>query len=355
MIEQTNRAATTQAHFRGWRKRFTQARTLLDVAAAAIDPYRPLLANLIVTRRCNLSCGYCHEYDKTSSPVPLAHLRERIDQLKRLRTVFITLTGGEPLLHPDLPEIVAYVRARGMTALMNTNGYLLTRERIVALGQAGLFGMQVSIDNLHPNETTVKSLRPLRSKLGLLAEHATFRVRVSAVLGSGSPDEAIEVARAALELGFDAKCQLVRDKEGVLMPLDARTRHAYAQICSLRGRAPFYLSEGFQRALLRDGTIDWKCRAGARYFHVYEDGLVHFCPARQGSPGKPLADYTEADIRRAFHLKKRCTATCTQPYAHQVSRLDAFRSQQSALGDEAVPRVRLPVIHAAVESLSRGG
>jgi hypothetical protein len=108
------------------------------VSSALFQPYRPLMANLVVTRRCNLACGYCHEYDHTSSAVPLETLRERIDHLARLRTVIVTLTGGETLLHPDIAAVVAHVRERGMTPAMNTNGLLLSAERIRALGRAGL-------------------------------------------------------------------------------------------------------------------------------------------------------------------------------------------------------------------------
>ena len=91
-------------------------RRYLKIAAtlvrAALDKDRPLIANLIVTRRCNLSCGYCFEYDKVSPPVPLETLKERIDHLARLRSVFVTLTGGESLLHPDVDQVVALRRAR---------------------------------------------------------------------------------------------------------------------------------------------------------------------------------------------------------------------------------------------------
>ena len=143
-------------------------RVLRDLALAALDPDRPVVANLIVTRRCNLSCGYCFEHDRVSPPVPLEVLRDRIDHLARLRTVMVTLTGGEALLHPDLVALVAHVAARGMTPLVNTNGYLLTRDRIVALDRAGLFGMQISVDNVEPNPTSKKSLRLLLPKLRLL-------------------------------------------------------------------------------------------------------------------------------------------------------------------------------------------
>ena len=94
------------------------------VSGALFDPHRPLLVHLVVTRRCNLACGYCTEYDDVSAPVPVAVLRERIDHLARLRTVVVTLTGGETLLHPDVAALVAYVRERGMTPAINTNGFL---------------------------------------------------------------------------------------------------------------------------------------------------------------------------------------------------------------------------------------
>src|SRR5688572_3845201 len=91
------------------------ARVALKLLSAAVDPYRPIITHLLITRRCNLSCTYCFEYDKVSKPVATALLKERIDHLARLRSIFVTLTGGESLLHPDVVELVAHVRARGMT------------------------------------------------------------------------------------------------------------------------------------------------------------------------------------------------------------------------------------------------
>jgi len=311
-----------------------EGRALLGFAAGALDPDRPLLVHLVVTRRCNLSCGYCVEYDHTSAPVPLETLCERVDHLARLRTVTVALTGGETLLHPQVPELVRHVRARGMSATLNTNGLLLTAGRIRALGDAGLLGMQVSVDAVTPNATTKKALRPLLPKLRLLAEHARFRVQVNTVFGAAPPEEALEVVRTASELGFAAKCSLARRTDGTPLPQDARAREILAEIGRLRGRSLGPLDESFQDALLRDGKLDWKCRAGARFFHVCENGLVHFCGVRMGAPGTPLAEYGVADIRRAFGERKACAVSCPVAYAHQASRLDSFRAQA---GTETVP------------------
>lgn len=316
-------------HLRLSRRR--QLRANLGVArrllGAALDPERPLMAHLVVTRRCNLSCGYCTEYDKVSPPVPLAALQARVDHLAALGTVFVTLTGGETLLHPELVELVAYIRQRGMVPAMNTNGYLLTRERILALGAAGLYALQISVDNVTPNEVSKKSLKPLRPKLLLLARHATFRVRVNTVLGAAPPEECLEVARFVTALGLEAKCSFARDAEGRLLPVDERGRAVYEQISAMSRHGTGVLREDFQVALLRDGQLAWKCRAGARFFTVCEDGLVHLCTPKMGLGAKPLAEYTAADIRQAFDTPKPCAATCPVAYAHQGSSLDGWRAQ----------------------------
>src|SRR5215469_4446774 len=138
--------------------------------------YNPLLAQVVVTRRCNLACGYCNEYDDFSPPVPTSDLLARIDHLARLKTASITFTGGEPLLHPELDKLIAAARAHGMICTIITNGFRLTRDWIDRFNAAGLQGMQISIDNLEPDDVSMKSLMSVKGKLALLADHARFKV-----------------------------------------------------------------------------------------------------------------------------------------------------------------------------------
>lgn len=330
-------------HRKSWQP-LRDAKLAAKLAAAALDRDRPIVTHLVVTRRCNLSCGYCFEYDKVSAPVPRAVLEQRIDQLARLGSVFVTLTGGESLLHPDIVELVRYIRARGMEPFLNTNGYLLTRELVEGLNDAGLYALQLSIDNARPNEVSKKSLKPLRPKLRLLARHARFRVRINTVLGSSPPEEALEVARTVIAYGFDSNCSLVRDDTGALKPTDAATRAAYEEIRGLGRRLPAFVDDDFTRTLLDHGTVAWKCRAGARTFLVCEDGLVHLCQPRMGNPGTPLADYTVADIRREFDAPKPCAATCPIAFAHIASRLDGWRPQR---GEPLALPAPVPALPAA--------
>ncbi|MBS2024211.1 MAG: radical SAM protein [Deltaproteobacteria bacterium] len=298
--------------------------------AALFDPYRPLMANLVVIRRCNLSCSYCTEYDSVSPPVAFDTLQKRVGHLARLRTLVVTLTGGEPLLHPDLARVVRSVRDFGMTPAMNTNGFLLTREWIDALNDAGLYAMQVSVDGVLPNADSVKSLKTLEPKLRLLADHARFRVRVNTVLGAAPADEALAVVRAVTAMGLEAKCSLKRLPDGTLAPLDEHTRTVYEQISRVGGRQPGVFDESFQDAMLAGRAREWKCRAGARFFHVDEEGRVDLCAPKRGSPGRPLDEYDEDDLERAFHARKACEARCPVAYAHQLSRVDMLRTQRGA-------------------------
>ena len=310
------------------RFRGTDLKVAARLAAAALDRDRPIVTHLVVTRRCNLSCGYCFEYDKVSPPVPREVLEARIDHLAKLRSIFVTLTGGESLLHPDIVELVRYVRARGMIPLLNTNGYLLTREIVQGLSAAGLYGLQLSIENAVPDAVSKKSLRPLRPKLRLLARYARFRVRINTVLGSSAPEQALEVARACTAYGFETNCSLVREASGALAAPTQRTREVYQEIRALGRRLPKYLDDDYTQTLLDQGTIDWKCRAGARTFMICEDGLVHLCQPRMGAPGTPLLEYTTDDIRRAFDAPKPCARTCPIAFAHHASRLDGWRPQR---------------------------
>src|SRR3954471_5470066 len=113
------------------RRRRTFDRRLREaklVAKGALDTDHPIMAHIIPIRRCNLSCAYCNEYDNFSPPVPLNVLVRRIEHLGTLKTGVITLSGGEPLLHPELDEIIRAIRKNATLAGMITNGYLLTVE-----------------------------------------------------------------------------------------------------------------------------------------------------------------------------------------------------------------------------------
>jgi MoaA/NifB/PqqE/SkfB family radical SAM enzyme len=110
-------------------------REIRMIAKGVASTSHPILAHIIPIRRCNLACGYCNEYDSYSKPVPTEIMLDRVDHLGRLGTSIMTISGGEPLLHPDLDEIIRRIRKNRALAGMITNGYLLTAERIHRLNE----------------------------------------------------------------------------------------------------------------------------------------------------------------------------------------------------------------------------
>src|SRR5687767_9841448 len=286
---------TTRRRLLALRRRSREIAMILR-GVASTD--HPILAHLIPIRRCNLSCTYCNEFDDYSKPIALDTMRERVDLLAGLGTSIVTMSGGEPLLHPQLDEIISHMRRRGIIAGMITNGYLLTADRIKKLNEAGLDHMQISIDNVMPDDVSKKSLKVLDKKLQLLAEHADFHVNINSVVGGGirNPTDALVIGKRALALGFTSTVGIIHDGGGQLQPLRDEEREVYSEMRAMQ-KASYARVNGFQDNIAHGKENDWRCRAGSRYLYVCEDGLVHYCSQQRGYPGKPLIEYTTADIR----------------------------------------------------------
>jgi MoaA/NifB/PqqE/SkfB family radical SAM enzyme len=324
---------------RVWKSAQRSARELRMIARGLVSRDHPILAHVIPMRRCNLACAYCNEYDGHSKPVPLATMQARLDRLAELGTAIVAISGGEPLLHPDLDAIIERVRRHGMIAGMITNGYLLTAERILRLNRAGLEHLQISIDNVLPDEVSKKSLKVLDRKLRLLAEQAEFHVNINSVVGGGTrhPRDAVTIGRRAVELGFTSTMGIIHDGDGQLRPLGGEEREVYMATRSLE-KSSYARVNHFQDNIAQGRENRWRCRAGARYLYICEDGLVHYCSQQRGYPAKPLMEYTREDIRREYRTAKSCAPRCTVACVHQVAYLDFWRDPQ----DLAAPEVGRP-------------
>jgi len=325
-------------------RRLREAKLLLD---GALHTDRPMMAHIIPIRRCNLSCTYCNEYDDFSKPVPLDTMLHRLELLGKLKTGVITISGGEPLLHPQLDDVIRGIRKNATLAGLITNGYLLTAERVRRLNEAGLDYLQISIDNVMPDEVSKKSLKVLDKKLQVLAEHADFHVNINSVLGGGihHPEDALTVGKRAMELGFTSTVGIIHDGDGQLRPLADKEREVFLEMKKFEKRH-FSRMNYFQENIANGQPSDWKCRAGARYLYICEDGLVHYCSQQRGFPAKPLEEYTVEDIRREYITQKSCAPMCTISCVHQISYFDFFRGKQTRMV-EPIPQERLVTIKTA--------
>lgn len=300
------------------------------IAKGLASTSHPILAHLIPIRRCNLACAYCNEYDDRSKPVALGTMVSRVDRLAALGTTVITISGGEPLLHPALDRIVSRIRERGMIAGLITNGFLLNEARIEGLNEAGLDHMQISIDNVTPDDVSKKSLKTLDPRLEMLSRHADFHVNINSVVGGGirNPEDALVIGRRAVELGLTSTVGIIHDGDGQLRPLGPQERAVYLEMKAME-KSSYSQINYFQDAIADGRQNEWKCRAGSRYLYICEDGLVHYCSQQRGYPGIRLEEYGIEDIRREFLTEKTCAPSCTVSCVHQVSYVDFWRAPQT--------------------------
>ena len=304
-----------------------QVKNVLQAIPRILFSNAPMDAQLIVTRRCNLSCGYCSEYDSSSEPVPFDDLKARIDALHRLGAANITLLGGEPLMHPDVAEIVAYAGRKSNTSVV-TNGFLLRNGVIESLNQAGLNNLTVSVDTLHADPTRYiqKSFRSLRTRLERLQRLARFDVHVTAVLCEASKDDFRELVQEIQSFGFRMSVNLIHNAKGYITIEGQPYLDLYEEF--YRQGKPFtYIDYDYGRRLLKGERPDWICRAGARYLYVDEFGNVQLCASQMGRLGKPIEDYTVADLNEHSKTSKGCEEGCSVGCAYRCSLVDNDKPQ----------------------------
>ncbi len=310
---------------RRWNRLYRETRL---VALSLREKDHPVFAHVVVTRRCNLDCAYCSEYDTHSKPVPIEELLRRIDKLAALGTTTITITGGETLLHPDLEQAIARIRSYKMICVMITNGYLLSVDRIKSLNRAGLDRMQISIDNIEPDDVSKKSLRILDLRLRWLAEHAEFPVHIHSVVGAGTtrPDDVLIIQKRAKELGHLSTAGIVHDETGKIMAIDAESRRVLKEVeDNTRSAFSFARHNPWRKKLLAGQPNDWHCPAGGRHLYICEYGLVHYCMAQRGYPAIPLDQYTIEDCVREAKKPKPCAPYCTVFCVHRIAWVDQLR------------------------------
>jgi MoaA/NifB/PqqE/SkfB family radical SAM enzyme len=281
-----------------------------------------LEAQLIVTRRCNLSCGYCTEYDNHSADVPLSALCDRIGALHRLGVAQIALLGGEPLLHKDIDKIVARARRRSQTSI-TTNGFPIRESVIHRLNAARLDHMQISIDTLspRPDRYIQKSFKSIRPKLEMLLRHARFSVHANIVLCEESKNEFKETVAELRRLNIPVTVNLLHDETGKTIVSGA----AYADLWEHHHRHSkviSFIEYEYGKELLTGATPDWHCRAGARHVYVDEYGNAQYCASQRGRLEKPILEYTRSDLEEQRRTRKGCERGCSVFCVYRASKVD---------------------------------
>jgi hypothetical protein len=150
------------------------------------------------------------------------------------------------------------------------------------------------------------------------------------VVGGGVhfPEDALQVGRRAVELGFTSTVGIIHDHDGQLRPLGEKEREVFLKMKEL-GKKNYARLNFFQDNIAHGRENQWKCRSGARYLYVCEDGLVHYCSQQRGYPAVPLSEYSVEHIRREFITEKGCAPRCTIACVHYTSYMDFWRAPQT--------------------------
>ena len=295
-------------------------------------------AQIVVTDDCNLSCGYCNEYIPGAPPVPLATLKARIDKLDELGVMVYDVLGGEPLMHPDLFELIRYIKAKRQNiVILITNGFLLNAKKVADLDEAGLDLMQISVDSISPTVSSHKALKTVLPKLHILARNAHFRVKVQSVLTEQTAQQYDEFRRLLADLPFEFSFSLLHEPGGHV----AIQGEHYVRLLTghnLFAGMQFYRQHA-EEMLLGDDSRPWRCLGGSKFLYVNAAGEVQFC-SQNREFCKPLLAMTVDDLR-ANHRHKSCEPGCALGCARLVSHAigDPLRTLKTSLA--SVSRIRM--------------
>jgi radical SAM protein with 4Fe4S-binding SPASM domain len=208
-----------------------RARLAADAFARCI----PLDATLELTLACNLRCVHCYNFDRAAPQPKLRgdeltppELQRVIDELADAGTLYLSLTGGEALLHPHLDELVAHGARRGLVVRVKSNATLLTVERARRLAAAGAHAVDVSVYGARAQTHDAFTLAPgsfARTVEGTRAALAAgLTARLSFCVTRHNAAEIADMIALAEELGvaygFDP--QLTARYDGTRSSLDHR-------------------------------------------------------------------------------------------------------------------------------------
>lgn len=294
----------------------------MDVAGtpAAEGMYLPHVVAFNLTRRCNLECAHCYiaagpgaQQDGELDTTTVQRIMREILEINPA-PMFI-LSGGEPLLRDDLPQLASFATERGATVVVGTNGTLLTDERILALKHAGVSGVAISIDSLrsryHDNfRRGHGSLDATLAAVERLSRHRLDFV-VQTTLTKANRDELrtlVDWAAGRGAVSFNAYF-LVSTGRGAgmaeLSPQDYETLLGelvdlhldYLGRMLVRAKcAPHFMRLIHQRA--PDSPMlnyETRCPCGTQYCRVTPDGKLTPCPYLPAVAGD-LTQETFADV-----------------------------------------------------------
>ncbi|NTW97329.1 MAG: radical SAM protein, partial [Oscillochloris sp.] len=362
-------------------------------AVAARDAYRPLYVKIKLTFGCNLRCAMCgHWRTQREAPLPIARLHALIDELADLGCRKLHLSGGEPLLRPQVPELVEQASGRGVRVTLTTNGTLVDKALARRLAEAGLRGVNLSLDSpvrkIHDGVRGVAgawkaTLRAARH-LARAAPRGKLALRINTVVSRANyrslatlPDLAHELGAESLNLiGVDGHADrdlLLRPGDlarynALIAPQIAERALALGLIADAAQAYPFGRSaEELALASRGDYALGFyqrhPCYAPWTHSLVDFNGLVYLCCMTRESAAA-LGDLRQSTFAEVWHGESYAAArrmmhppalpqcrTCDNFIGYNRE-LGALSNNDSAAGQPSPPA---PLPHAGEGGISLPG
>jgi MoaA/NifB/PqqE/SkfB family radical SAM enzyme len=243
--------------------------------------------NLEVTKRCNAHCNFC-DYWKEKPP---QELKDYVAVVEKLKPLSVGLTGGEPLLREDLPDLIASLRRNfGFLHIsLITNGSLLTKEKGLELWEAGLDELAISLDYLDSRHDAARGLPGLtRHIITVATELAAAGVDASfnLVMKSGNYKEVPQIVRECAGMGIKVSISTYncwRTNNGIHMIEEDELR-VLANVIEELKELKRTLGNPTSSHLYLERIPDFfekknipGCTAGLNWIQVTPDGMIKRC------------------------------------------------------------------------------
>ncbi len=344
--------------------RATQRRLLRAVAewyvrAGFGGGVRPLSASVYLTNACNLDCEFCYvkQARPASQTMPRAMFDSVIRDLGELGIVYLSLTGGEPLLLPDIVERVAQARAAGIPYLhMVSNAELLTADKARALHAAGLTELSVSLDGWEAGHDRRRGKAGLFAQVWPLLQEIRRTVPdlllvVNSVVMDDNLDELRTLTTASRKAGLYHKFQPELAWNNVKPALNESAAVRLAEFCTTMATQPHVLNSrtflSWMPRFRRTGhvpAIAGPCLYATHHVKIIETGDVF--PCYLGCEGHCRFHY-DGDLHRLL---------ASDAYRAMVTGLRACRAcTQQMFVCYLEPRLVFPVGHYLRHALGRRG
>lgn len=295
---------------------------------------------LQITERCNLRCAHCFaEANSIGNEMSLQSIQETlIPQFVRNQVVKVTLTGGEPLVHPHIKEITASLLDNGIGVSICTNGTLIDPVWVKLLSQHGNVHFNVSLDGMSMEShgkfrgmKTEAEFSTLKKNISLLGEYGLLNGILTTPNKFAAISEYVELCKFANSAG--ANYVLMNP----LSPFGRGTKTqslAYStdEMISLRKATSPLISKNFEIVYIRFPNSEQKpigkCPLGAIPY-IFCNGDITACPymvfAADGSEMYQVSDFIIGNVFEGADIAKEVNRYVIERIANLGKKGDACR------------------------------